>query len=368
MKKVLTLLVAGLMTSMGVDAQSLQVADKLGNVVTNGQTIICGGPVSGTGVARLDVKNTGTTVLNVMAKKEVLIADETQNTMFCWKNCYAPFVTNPEDTVILKADSIFPAFTADFITPAGNYNSMQVRYTFFVAENHNDSISVILHYLPSSFAMKHEAHEVSSGNIIDVMAPLTAEGAIEVELQNMSAASADVLVRRTDLQTIDGASSYFCWKNCYAPNTFVSPDDEFVSIDPQAISQNFSAHYMASDHFGSVVSRYTFFDKRNPADSAWFIVRFTAEGTSVNNPASDMLSMAYPNPASDFISLNFKDIRGNHTLSLLSLTGSVVKSVTIEPFTTNYVLNVSDVPAGLYFYSLSTEGKIVSSKKIVITR
>jgi len=368
MKKVFTLFVACLMTSLSIDAQSLQVLDKLGNVVTNGQTIICGGPVSGTGVARLDVKNSGESTLNVMAKKQVLVADETQYTMFCWKNCYAPFVTNPEDTVILKSDSIFPAFTADFITPAGNYNSMQVRYTFFVAENRNDSVSVTLQYLPSSFAMKHETHEVSSGNIIDVMAPLTAEGAIEVELQNMSAASADVSVRRTDLATIEDASSYFCWKNCYAPSVMVSPEDEYVTIDPQAISNNFSAHYLANNHFGSVVSRYTFFDKRNPADSAWFIVRFTAEGTGVNDPGTSMLPVAYPNPASDFISLNFKDIKASFTLSLINLTGSVVKSVTIDPNTVNYILDVADVPSGLYFYSLSSAGKIVSSKKIVITR
>lgn len=369
MKKISTLLLAGLMvTSSIVTAQSLQVLDKLGNPVSNGTTITVGGPVDVTGVASVDVKNITDRTVNVMAKKRDLIVGTDQVSTFCWFTCYPPFVTDPDDIVVIKSDSAFTRFTADIYSPVGNYTPVLVRYTFFIAENPNDSISVTFNYVPTSFALKHGVDELSSGSVIEVQAPLQADGEVAVSVQNLNIAASDVLVRRTDLQVNEGTASYFCWKLCYGPSTYLTPVDDSITIRPQAICTNFSGHYNANGIFGSVVTRYTFFDNRNPADSAWFYVRFTAEGTGVIDPSSEITTSAYPNPATSVITLNIGNMKSRGLVAIYNLTGSLVRKAEIAAGTDHVSINVSDLPGGLYFYALSANGRTISSKKFIISR
>ncbi|OFY09072.1 MAG: hypothetical protein A2X11_02210 [Bacteroidetes bacterium GWE2_42_24] len=369
MKKISTLLLAGIMaTSAMVTAQSLQVLDKLGNQISNGEMITVGGPVEMTGVASVDVKNITDRTLNVMAKKQDLIVAADQVSTFCWLTCYPPFVTNPTDIVVIKSDSIFPRFTADLYTPVSNFTPIEVRYTFYVAEDPNDSVSVTFKYIPTSFAMKYGIEELSSGSVLEVTSPLSVEADVAVTVQNLNSSASDVLVRRTDLQVNEGTMSFFCWKLCYGPTTYVSPVEDSIRLQPQAISNNFSGHFNANGIFGSVVTRYTFFDSRNPADSSWFFVRFTAEGTGVNDPSSQITTSAYPNPASDFVTLNIGNMKSNGSVLIYNLTGSLVKQTEIAAGTSQVSVNVNDLPSGMYFYTLTTNGRTISSKKFVISR
>lgn len=366
MKRIVTLMSALAVLSAG--AQNYQVLNKLGEPLTNGTTITMGGAVGPTaGVAHLDVKNIGTESLNLMAKKIVVTSDPSQVTMFCWKYCYPPFVTNPTDTVVLLPDSVFSGFSADFISPQDVYLPIEVRYVIFKAEDPNDSISFTYRYIPSSFQMKHGNELLSSESVVEVTAPVVDEAKVEIHLQNVSNASADVLVRRTDLSPLAGAANYFCWKECYSPNVFVTPDDQFVTIEPGATTENFSGHYMANNQFGSSVTRYTFFDKRNPADSTWFLVRYTTDGTGVSDLQNNTFNCR-PNPATNQVTISFNQSIADGNLNIYNLNGTLIRSIQLENGMSELGISVSDLANGVYFYTIETAGKRLAANKLVIAR
>ena len=45
---------------------------------------------------------------------------------------------------------------------------------------------VITNYIPTSFALKHGVDELSSGSVIEVQAPLQADGEVAVSVQNLN--------------------------------------------------------------------------------------------------------------------------------------------------------------------------------------
>lgn len=369
MKKIASLLIA-LAFFTYAEAQHFQVLNKLGETVTNGQTLTVGGPVGySAGVAHLDIKNIGSETLNLKAKKILITADASQATMFCWKYCYGPATTHPEDTVTLAPDSVFKGFSAEFISPVAMYQPIVVRYVIFKAENPNDSISFTFNYIPTSFQMQYDGGLLSSEEVIDVLASATEEAVLDsLWVINVSESSTDVMVRRTDLQIIDDTFNYFCWFACYSPNVYVSSDDEFITIAAGDTSKNFSAHYMANSQYGSSATRYTFFSQRNPSDSAWFIVRFTAEGTGISSPSRIHLLEVYPNPASDFVTLRLDNPSKNDVLSLFNLTGEKIKSFGVTEGTETLVLPVSDLPNGLYFLRVEHNGVYYGGHKLIIYR
>lgn len=78
----------------------------------------------------------------------------------------------------------------------------------------------------------------------------------------------------------------------------------------------------------------------------------------------------YPNPSRGLImvSLASKQPFGDFKLRLSNIIGREVRSVALRPEAADggMSLNLSDLPAGMYFYSLVQNDKVVSTKRLVL--
>jgi hypothetical protein len=73
----------------------------------------------------------------------------------------------------------------------------------------------------------------------------------------------------------------------------------------------------------------------------------------------------FPNPASENININFEEpIDGEITLLMINSLGKPVKTDVIEAQTVEKILNLQDLPSGIYYLKL-TKGKLVNVYKVV---
>ena len=93
----------------------------------------------------------------------------------------------------------------------------------------------------------------------------------------------------------------------------------------------------------------------------------TSPFVGVNEMNAKPMFSLYPNPAKDKINLSTDKIE-NSVISIFDITGKQVKSIDFN--TSNISLNINDLDAGVYFYSVSnkTSGKVTQSNKFIVTK
>jgi len=71
----------------------------------------------------------------------------------------------------------------------------------------------------------------------------------------------------------------------------------------------------------------------------------------------------FPNPAKDRLDIRFSDILESTVIQLSNMTGTMIKNIDVSGTTTS--VDISDLPAGLYFISYQTLGKKLIQKVII---
>lgn len=77
----------------------------------------------------------------------------------------------------------------------------------------------------------------------------------------------------------------------------------------------------------------------------------------------------YPNPSHGFVTVQLRQRPGPaYQLRLRNVIGQEVRSVALRPDLNapGLALNLTDLPGGLYFYSLVVDGKVASTKRLVL--
>ncbi|MEI7802478.1 MAG: T9SS type A sorting domain-containing protein, partial [Bacteroidota bacterium] len=86
----------------------------------------------------------------------------------------------------------------------------------------------------------------------------------------------------------------------------------------------------------------------------------------VNNISDKNISVTvYPNPFSSTTSIVVNGVNGKYDFTLNNVLGMKMKEIK-NVNTSQFILKRNDLPAGIYFYSISTDGKNVANGKIVI--
>jgi len=184
---------------------------------------------------------------------------------------------------------------------------------------------------------------------------------------NLTADPIPVMVKKVELSMPSGTYSLFCWGLCYDPTVFVSPDPMVINGNASSGPYDFSGHFLPSGIVGMATIRYVFFDQHNPSDSVCMNVNFTAYPLGIHDISQVTGAVAYPNPASGQVHflLNLKGNQ-NGTLILRNIIGSTVKEIPISGSSEKLSLRIDDLPNGVYFYSIVSNGTILSTKKLIV--
>jgi hypothetical protein len=180
-----------------------------------------------------------------------------------------------------------------------------------------------------------------------------------------------VRAERITIDTIPGTQNYFCWEQCYEPPISISPTT--ITLDPGQRMDQFYADYKPNGIAGVSTLQYCFYDDTNHADSACVTVRFTASPLGVQDVFrgnQSGISESYPNPAKTFANINYALNSGwsKAEITVFSMLGSKVKNVNLTGDQGTLKMDVANLPSGMYFYTLSVDGKGISTKKMLVTK
>ena len=102
---------------------------------------------------------------------------------------------------------------------------------------------------------------------------------------------------------------------------------------------------------------------------------------------SDVLQLkVYPNPASEYVTIEipeysvtttkggyvtqqqFRPLTGEVQLSVINLSGQIVKTEVFDDSERNHVLPVTNLPPGMYMLQLSQKNKVIANGKVMVAR
>jgi len=120
--------------------------------INNDTVVVVGNDNTTLNSPSINVINTGIDSLNVYCRRDSLSTPTPFNSdnYFCWVLCYGNTTTiSPYSELIDKDSASNPSFVGHY-NPLGYAASAYIRYSFFLAKNHNDSAWVVVKYLSTA--------------------------------------------------------------------------------------------------------------------------------------------------------------------------------------------------------------------------
>jgi hypothetical protein len=187
-----------------------------------------------------------------------------------------------------------------------------------------------------------------------------------VALKNNGSTPVDVKVARIQNNLASGHVSNFCWDVCYGPGASVSQGA--LTIQPGDIdSISFMGDLDPNSSDGTSTVRYKFYNQQDPDDSIAISFTYAVGVLSIKDASAKLALTAYPNPADNEVKLSYNSgsLR-NASVAIYNALGAEVSNIQLETNQGFVVLPVSHLSPDLYYYSLISNGKVLSTKKLTI--
>jgi hypothetical protein len=184
-----------------------------------------------------------------------------------------------------------------------------------------------------------------------------------------------VNVRRYEVDVDAGTQNYFCWGVCYGPvdagQTYMwqAQPDHALLLEPGVEVSNFHAYHSPMGVMGTSVYRYVWFDVANTNDSVYVDVHFMITGVGVPENATTSNLNVYPNPViGKEMQLEFQTGSANGgTVILRDAIGQVVASHLVRSNNGRITIPTEGLQKGVYFATIENNGKILVTRRVVIS-
>jgi hypothetical protein len=375
MKKILLSLFC-LTLFAGAFAQSFSVQDTSGVNIPAGSTFAVSGlPSDETITARVDLKNNSDASKDVKVKKTIISVLPNTMNYFCWGVCYGPDTYISPFAQPVAAGAVSDQFYGDY-GPLGVVGNATIMYTFFDANNVNDSVAFYVEFTAAyppvqSFSLQDtNGVFIDAGSTVQVLGlPTATVITAKIWVKNESAEAKDVMVKKIihEGDTLAGTVNNFCWGLCYPPDTYVSPYAQ--TIQPGAVCNQFYGDYNPKNVPGKSKITFVFYDLINPNDSIAVTVEFNASPSSIGDIAGLVkFSEPYPNPSTSKVNVDYSLPLGVNTASIKisNMLGGKVQDVKLEEKSGTARVDISEYANGIYFYTLVADGRQVITRKFVV--
>ncbi|HWY39088.1 MAG TPA: T9SS type A sorting domain-containing protein [Bacteroidia bacterium] len=198
---------------------------------------------------------------------------------------------------------------------------------------------------------------------------------LEFKIKNTSSSTKLIKIRKNTLVNAAGQDMYFCFnQTCYGSGTVYSVASMAAgaSLPNGNNSYGLRTEFDAWSVIGTSIVRYTIYDSTNTSDSMNITITYNVTGaTGIRNINSNVyVSNAAPNPASNVVNFTY-DLgnMGNTTaVKIYNSLGTLVKTAMLNPLSKTTQVDVSGLEEGFYFYSVVSNDKVISTKRMVIAR
>lgn len=157
------------------------------------------------------------------------------------------------------------------------------------------------------------------------------------------------------------------WRSGNHPTAF--DNGEFPTFQMNSASTTKSMTFTSTGTFNYHCTAHAFFDSgSNSWQGMVGSITVSAVTPVVARLATPTLSV-YPNPSKGMVMVSLgQKVSEAYKLRLSNIIGREVRTITLKPEmeAEGVPVNLSDLPAGVYFYSLLVNDKVVSTKRLVL--
>lgn len=228
-----------------------------------------------------------------------------------------------------------------------------------------------------SLTIKYEGNPLNNLDTIDVATQYsdiynTYSGNTYLGYANNTSEPLYFKVKKEVLTPSDNIETSFCiGGTCYPGNIsleqFIDEDAEVTLDDEMNV---FHATFSANQSgIGIYKVKYTFYNTDNVDDAVSVVIRYeVGVGVGVADVAAAApVLRAYPNPATTTLNIEYDAANlNNPQLVICNLAGAVIFKTAVYQGHGNMALNGLNLNAGVYFYGLESDGKVVVSKKLLV--
>ncbi len=192
-------------------------------------------------------------------------------------------------------------------------------------------------------------------------------------ITNADGSPVTIKVKKTIIALNDaGATVYFCTDvNCYSPSQTLS---YAVNLNASGGNDQLTTDFNPNGVAGVTSVRYAVINQANMNDSAFFIIDYnvSCSAAGINAPINvkPSVSNPAPNPASSFFAVNYKLGSANSTgakMVVYNLLGDRVMETNVEEIEGTIKMDISSLDQGIYFCSLEMDGKMLVTRRLVVT-
>jgi Secretion system C-terminal sorting domain len=188
---------------------------------------------------------------------------------------------------------------------------------------------------------------------------------VPIYVKNLTGSNLEVMVKKYELDLVTDTEAYFCWDICYPNTAFVST--AFITASANDTIKDFSGDYKTAGNMGISKVMYTFFKNKEATDSASVTIEYHIVGVGINDiDAINQSISCYPNPVNDNLFFEYNlEPNSKGEILIFDLTGRKVKQENITSSETNLQINVSDLNAGIYLWTIEVDGIPIKSEKLI---
>jgi len=346
--------------------QSLQLKTLDGKSIANDATLYWGGLPTEYMVARILVSNTSTEAKNVFVKKYEEFAAKDSSATFCWGACYPWFVNLSSEGITIAAGGTSTDFTADY-DAGGVLGHTRLKFTFFVEDNPNDSISFHVEFSPSYLGLRNAEDSIPTASLVNVVGSYTEVMQYDLILTNRSNETKNVSMHKIHRSVIEGTEMYFYWGASYPPEVFQLPEPMVMAAGES--SQGLSVNYDPKSHSGISTVTYVFYDADDPADSVWVDFAFDGQAAGIEDLASDIAKIFYKtNTRELFIEWKNEIPNGTKNLQVLDMSGKMVFTKALNAYNRQQSIILPSLSQGIYMVVMHLPNGSIFRHKFFITR
>ncbi len=189
------------------------------------------------------------------------------------------------------------------------------------------------------------------------------EAVVYLAYQNQTSSPIEFKVKKDVLFMGEEGDLLFCVGECYTGNVSAAMTLAANEMMPEDGSLSFHTSYSGS--LDPALVKFTFFLTENESDKVTCYVCF-GSGTGIR-PADMVKNLgAYPNPAHNVVNIEYVTPNTESYLVIKNLTGREVYRTSLANVAGKKQVDISSFNAGVYFYGIESEGKMLCTKKLLV--
>ena len=221
-----------------------------------------------------------------------------------------------------------------------------------------------------SIKLFYEAEEV--GDTLNIsIERINDESTFWLSVKNNTSDSLYITVAKEVLSELPDSYNTFCLGNCFDPSVTVSPFTLDLAAGESSTNDQFHLVYYPANQEGTTSVKYRFYDERINEIPREVVVNYVTGGeVSIEESVTAKVFNAYPNPATSNVTIQYdlagRTISNNTQIVITSLVGNRVFVQPINNASGKATIDLSNLVAGIYFYSIEVNGQAISTKKLIV--